>query len=316
MQLVLAALLAAGLPSPAQQQRSASAVYRVFHSVTATGLFVLSEDGQVVDCDSTISSPLARGTAFAVDANGWLITARHVIDPEELAGDYCEFAAKFSVSRTDRLELDTDITDIVGHSWKTRAVITRPGDTDGVCGTKGPLHVERDTMWPVSIEKLDTIADLALIKLTSDGPVMTLAWGSMKKLPKYDPVYAFGFPTEYGLFMGTGLLINRCEYSVTTDVTSPGPHAQVTASLELLSRYILDAKPGMSGGPVIAQEKVVGVLVAAERLAAREDPEGILPPFETIDLGFTVPVDYVHAWYLWARGLSKVRPTIVCELSF
>lgn len=104
--------------------------------------------------------------------------------------------------------------------------------------------------------------------------------------------------------MSEGLLVAPCEWVLGEPVPTSGIGREVIRGTpELLTRYLLEGRPGMSGGPVIAGDRLVGVTVLAG------------PTIATISTGltFAVPVDYVHAWYLRARGITDAKPLKVCE---
>ena len=180
---MLAALLlmsAQSLPSPAQQQRTVASVYRVFYAVKAYGSFTKVVNDEVAVHQESVESDFGLATAFAVDPDGWLITARHVVDMDQLTSEFCRTTEeRFTRYRVDRIELDMSLTDIVGNSWIAKYVITPPaGSRADVCHSNGHMTLERESFWPVAIVAVDDVADVGLLKLTqSGGPIAYLEWG-------------------------------------------------------------------------------------------------------------------------------------------
>jgi hypothetical protein len=208
--------------------------------------------------------------------------------------------------------MDVVLTDIVGNVWGARYVITPPpGSSGDICHTPASPAVELEPIWPVRIAALNDDADLALIKINLEhGPIAFLDMQTAAPLVWGDPVYAFGFPGDGGFAMRRGVFVRTCEgrfLPVPRIADMLGGIQRIT--VEVLTRFMLDAKPGMSGGPIVAGSRVVGIVSSAGSHQSAEVPEGPT----SLDLTFGVPADYAHAWYLWIRGQLSERPKIVCE---
>jgi len=309
---LMAMVLAGGtMATPAQQQQAAGAVFGVFYHVKATGSFTKYVSDEIEITEAEDDNEFGQGTAFSVDPDGWLITARHVGDMQSLAGVYCETVDEIFIRyRVDRIQMQMTLVDIVGHTWKTDFIITpAPDSSDDICHTDKPLTVQREWFWPIRVVAVDDVADLALLKLDQkDGAISFLKWGSVQQLAALHPVYAFGFPgAQDALAMRTGLLSVPCEPEfVITHVKSKYGLGIADADFPMLSRYLLPAKGGMSGGPILAGDEVVGIITHVGTVAS--GPDG-----KMMETTLAVPGDYAQAWYRWTRGQTMQKPTETCE---
>src|SRR5512144_1971626 len=91
MLTTLVLLTLTGAATPAQHQQAATALYQVIVDYDAYGHFVgeAHEDAPAPETDHA-EGTLTLGSAFAVSRDGWLMTARHVVDPAGKLEDLCE----------------------------------------------------------------------------------------------------------------------------------------------------------------------------------------------------------------------------------
>jgi len=298
MLAVLAALLLSAPSTPAQHQRAATALYQVMMNYNAYGLFVgvPDEEGKTPmteDADGT----LTIGSAFAVSRDGWLMTARHVVDPAGGLGDLCARLSKEwpgSVSLR-RVIMTTLIQDIAGHNYGVVASLLPVNVGDNLCMPGVAFEVSYDETTTARIRAMDAVADLAVVSIDAD-PILHLEL-ARRRPDRWSEMFAIGYTDPGVRTVQRGSVAVRCE--LTPGVCTVQADGMQTCPTVLVMRTTAAVLEGMSGGAQLVGGNVVGVTT----MRAIDKP-----------IGFAIPSPYALAWYRHVRWPQKhKRPTTVCE---
>lgn len=269
-----AVLLAASLPSPAAAQRSITLQEALQRAKPAVVLVVAEVASEVtLDCGAgpqKVSPPVFRetGTGWFLDADGWLITNGHVVQPAHepprwLANQQAQRAVttacmpqvlkRMGLQPGERPDAEEAAKrKLLDTVLPTTKVNLRPEIF--VVTAKGRLKAEVKKYSPPVSEM--SAKDLALLKVAGEAfPVLTLA--DSRSVQIGDPVHIIGFP---GVVLSHELLSKSM--MVDSVVTNGAVSAiQADASGNPLIQTDASAAWGNSGGPTVnSRGSVVGVL--------------------------------------------------------
>ena len=295
---VLAAAMAAQLPSPAQHQRSAMALYQIYIAAVAEGEFRGSRKDPQVSA-TKLDFELSLGSAVAISSDGYVVTANHVAGYTEIVSNVCDVMAHDWASVViRRLELHVTLTDVADTVWPAIWEVRPPEGVGDICS--GTFGMEFRVGAVRFVASAEPVADLALLKLElQDGAtVMAMPLGTVNGLePFRAPVSAFGYVDVGRRTRRDGYWVRACEQTPTEKVLlSSG----VVTKRYLMMRFSAHLDEGMSGGPVVSNGKLIGVTVS----------KGL---FGHVGLG--VPADYIGRWLAFVRGGREGRfPDTVCEV--
>lgn len=179
--------------------------------------------------------PTPTGTGFFVSADGWFITAAHVVLEGEGA------SAK--------------VRDDVNKAWLMKE--TRPGEIPGaLCQHAELRHVDRKNDFALMKVDFAKNSNKAWLQGKTEFPYIL---SSVRPLEEGEPVYSFGYPLSLGKVLeAPGMTVGVAEHSprVTSAVVSSNfEKSKLVSTSEDTKVYVLDKalNYGNSGGPIIAQ---------------------------------------------------------------
>jgi S1-C subfamily serine protease len=169
------------------------------------------------------------GTAFCIDAAGWFITCRHVIDK----------AANNKVGLIlNSGEKDQRIVEAKIIRSSDKWIALTPTEIRGIRGRNKEI-------------------DLAVLKVDEPGPFVALSFGKVEDLTETARLTAFGYP------LGESLALTKDVYPSIT--VSPGDLNTLRTKEGKIEEIQLNASinPGNSGGPVLDSDgRVIGIVQA------------------------------------------------------
>jgi len=283
-------LLTLASSTPAQHQQAAAALYRVLTTYEAYGVFRKPVGPDATPEQSTRSEGvLSLGSGFAVSSDGWLLTARHVVDPASNLSDLCtrlhrDWPLTVSLATVRFIVL---YRDIAGHTYgEITALIPAPDNgadlcTDGVAYTRG-----LDTTSTARLREMDVRADLAAVKLDASG-ISFLHLASVAP-PRWTDMFVIGYSDGDVRTTVIGSVARRCEETAGQCVA----HGDGTETCPLVRvmRTTAAVQEGMSGSPQIADGHVIGITT----MRATDMP-----------IGFAVPSAYALSWYRHVRWSAR-----------
>lgn len=223
------------------------------------------------------------GTGVAVDADGMLLTARHVVDigmNEEVgAPKICD------MQNVNRVEVALKVTDALERHWLGEASAVVSGEA--LCDDLGRVRFQWDPMSTAHVVALGGVVDIALVHIKQEGIEHITLNPAVR--PKFaEPVRLEGRPLGWSSLKTQGKVIRDCihEKYVKKWLLIDEPVVMMDAP----------AYPGMSGGLVLDGDTFLGILVM------RGDPVGSL----------AVSSSYAAQWYAWVRGRTPYQPSIEC----
>jgi len=297
MLMMLVALLSAS-STPAQHQLAASALYQVTTSFNADGLFVgaPNEEGTAPMTEHA-DGTLNIGSAFAISRDGWLMTARHVVDPSGGLSDLC---ARLSKEWTGsvmlrRATLTTLIEDIAGATYGFAGEYAPVTWGENLCVPGAAFEVTYNDTMPARIRALDSVADLALVSIDAE-PIRYLEL-SRKRPDRWSEVFAVGYTDPGQRQVQRGSVAIRCE--LTEGMCVDQADGTMKCPTVLVMRTTAAVLEGMSGSPQVSRGRVIGITTMKSLNAP---------------IGFAIPATYADAWYRHVRWPQKYRrPSVVCE---
>jgi S1-C subfamily serine protease len=179
--------------------------------------------------------PTPTGTGFFISADGWFITAAHVVLEGEGA------SAK--------------VRDDVDKAWLMKE--TRPGEIPGgMCQHAELKHVDQKNDFALMKVDFAKNSNKAWLQGKTAFPYIL---SSVRPLEEGEPVYSFGYPLSFAnVFESPGMTVGVVEHSprVTSAVVSSNfEKSKLVSTSEDTKVYVLDKalNYGNSGGPIIAQ---------------------------------------------------------------
>jgi S1-C subfamily serine protease len=283
--------------TPAQHQRVAAALYQVTVSYNAEGLFIgaMNEEG-ISPMSEHADGTLTIGSAFAVSADGWLMTARHVVDPGGGLRDLCErLGGEWPGAVMLRhATLTMLFEDIAGTTYGVVARLEPETAGENLCMPGGTFTIAYDETTTARITAFDTISDLALVSIDAK-PILHLSL-SRQRPDRWSELFAVGYTDPGQRMVRGGAVAIRCEQ--TSGPCALNSDTTQTCTDKLVMRTTAAVQPGMSGSPQVGHGGVVGI-TTMQALSA--------------PIGFAIPATYASAWYRHVRWPKKYsRPTTVC----
>lgn len=294
--LLLLALAASS--TPAQHQRAATALYRVLTTYEAYGVFRRPVGADATPEQSTrLEGVLSLGSSFAITSDGWLLTARHVVDPGLTLSDLCRRLHRdwpLSVS-LGGVRFVVFFEDIAGHRYGEISALTpEPGGGVDLCSDQTAYRRGVDTSSTARVREMDIRADLAVVTLDVTGisslhlaPTAPQRWTDM---------FVVGYSDADARTTVTGSVARRCEETAGQCIS----HADGTESCPVVHvmRTSAAVEEGMSGSPQVVGGQVIGITT----MRAMSAP-----------IGFAIPSTYALAWYRHVRWPKLwPAPTEVC----
>lgn len=306
--VVLASVI--GLTPVPQKEalNAASSLWQIFFRVHVEGDFRSADGDQVA---SVVTDDQGFGSGVMVSPDGDLLTAQHVLDPYEIARDACVLGLQKVytggiIARSMRV--DYRVRNIVDDIVYGRVYILPQAPSESICGDPRAIVWKNDEAFGMQVVKVDTVADLALAKLqVKDAPFVPVATPT---IAEHDPLYALGWVEKDTFIRATGTFVRWCE--LVADIQE-GDGELIKGHTELLMRFQVPVKAGMSGGPIMSGGALAGIAtIHADFDTTVTGPDGKTTTVSTPG-GYGIPAAYVHAWYLWAIGKADTRPATVCE---
>lgn len=301
MNPALVVAVIAGVATPAQHQRAATALYQVLTHYDAAGRFVgVAREDATEPSTDRVTGVLTLGSAFAVSRDGWLMTARHVVDPERKLEDLCvrlgnEWAGLVMLHR---VSFTIVFEDIAGARYGTVVTIRPTAEEGNLCLPGGiPSTVSYDGTTNARIRAFDTVADLALVIIDAS-PVSALDLAPVRPA-RWADVFAIGYTDPGTRTVFSGSVARRCEE--TDDGCIMLSDGELACTMVRVMRTTAPVVEGMSGSPQISGGRVVGITT----MRANDVP-----------VGFAVPSPYAWRWYRHVRWpAAHPRPPTVCDLT-
>jgi hypothetical protein len=223
------------------------------------------------------------GTAVAVDADGGLLTARHVVDigmhEEENFSSICD------MKNVERVELELDISDSLGRHWLGHASAKTAEEM--LCDYLGRVRLRWDSDSVAHVIALGGVVDIALVQIDARGIEHVILDPGVQPKPD-EPIALEGRPFGWVSLRTRGSVMRGCRKEHYGDkwLLIDQPVVEMNALVY----------PGMSGGMVLDGDTFIGLIVM------QGDPYG----------SFAVSGSYAAQWYEWARGRAKRLPSNEC----
>lgn len=228
-----------------------------------------------------------NGSAVAISAGGDLLTERHVVDANFYmpwpCGEWFEIIDGKEVKMNIRIEsLELVATASNGHQWRG---IARPENPNGPwCDEQNHMRFKWDPKSDAVIVAMDDVHDLALVSIKTlwSIPYVRL---EIKSTSVGKDVQIGGFPKgDANMKLYSGIVMAPCEMNY---VITPMSVIRVTPRVSA----------GVSGGPIIAGNRLVGIVL------------GSVNKYETVG----VPGPYITKWLDWVNGRASNPPEPVCS---
>ncbi len=297
MLAILVLLASTPASTPAQYQHAAGALYRVLTSYSAEGLFqgAANEEG-VAQIAEGVEDTVSLGSAFAVSGDGWLMSARHVVDPVEKLNDTCvrlrqEWPGSVMLHR---VTLTLMFEDIAGDTYGLTALLIPETAGENLCDEGTKFDIGYDKTMPARIMALDCVADLALVHIDAN-PITYLPF--FRNRPKrWSDLFAVGYSDTSQRTVQRGAVAVICEDAVGQCVQRAD--GTQTCPMVRVMRTTAAVQDGMSGSPQVINDRVVGITTMRAL---------------SVPIGFAVPSSYAGAWYRHVRWPARYpRPKEVC----
>jgi len=293
---------------PNEFVKCAQTVYLLEAQVILEGSFPRVVEGETL----TTLEFTYKGSGFAPDAFGHIMTNAHVISPQNLtnqamtffvpsfggiwSGYFVEDLKKVSIQYlvcapdgimyTSRYETEIDFS-----GWPENHAEAVKNFKLVNFGETGKVIVDQS--------KVDDVADLAVISIPPRLDRSYLEFGSLESLEQGAELYKISMRDSYvigqeyfpNLEVSWGRLRNKCTQKTLVGSSTSGE--TLVAEVRML------VIPGDSGSPIVNKNGEVVMVVQGTNLANA--------------LGFGVPGDYAKQFYEYVTGKTSVKPTQICH---
>jgi S1-C subfamily serine protease len=231
-----------------------------------------------------------NGSAVAISSSGDLLTDRHVIDSNFYlpwpCGEWLQIIDGKEVKMNVQIEsFDLVVTAPNGRQWHGTAYPENPNGP--WCDEQNHMRFKWDPKSDAVIVAMDDVHDLALVSIKVSSPIPYARLQRGQAIAGKD-VKICGFPKgNVGMKVYSGMVMTPCTIVNENNILKSLPVIHVTPR----------AEHGMSGGPIVVGNRLVGTVLS---------PEG---KHQTIG----VPGFYITKWLDWVNGRTLKPPEPVCS---